>query len=174
MTRIPDIAYRPLLVRLAAILVLAAIAATPLSAALDAARAIDAARDRLDRVRALAARPPVIPPLVAADGDKLQAAFRGRLDTLAAEGAVIIDATTIEADPARPDLPRLHAQLRGTAAGLHGLLYALDSGTPRLAVEEADLAIERLADAKIGRPTILRLTVTARGVIAAARDGRVP
>ncbi|MCJ2085269.1 hypothetical protein MKK88_04565 [Methylobacterium sp. E-005] len=166
MMRIRNLAARPLLVRLAALVLLAAIATAPLSAALDAANAIDAARDRLGRARALAARPPVTPPLVAADGDTLLAAFRDRLDALAAGRAIVIDAATLEPDAARPDLPRLRVWLRGTSAGLHGLLHALDGEAPRLVVEEADLSVARPADGEIGRPTILNLVVMARGVIA--------
>ena len=114
MTRIRDRATRPLLVRLAALILLVAAAALPLSAALDASAAIDAARDRLDRAYALVGRLPVTPPLVAADGDALLAAFRGRLDVLAAGRAIVIDAATLEPDPARPEVPRLRGLLRGT------------------------------------------------------------
>lgn len=174
MTRIRDRATRPLLVRLAALILLVAAAALPLSAALDASAAIDAARDRLDRAYALVGRLPVTPPLVAADGDALLAAFRGRLDVLAAGRAIVIDAATLEPDPARPEVPRLRGLLRGTSAGLHALLHALDSESPRLAVAEADLSIARPADDEIGRPTILHLVVTARGVIAAPRGDKKP
>lgn len=174
MTRIRDLASRPRLVRLAALALLAALATPPLSAAREASNAIDAARDRLDRARVLATRPPVAPPLVAAESDGLLSAFRDRLDALAAGRAVVIDAATLETDPARPDLPRLRGWLRGTSAGLHGLLHALDSGSPRLVVEEADLSIARPADAEIGRPTILHLAVTARGVIAGPPGGKRP
>ena len=79
------------------------------------------------------------------------AAFRTRLDGLAAPQAVVIDWTGLEADPARPDLPRLRARLRGTAGGLHGLMHALETGTPLMAIEEADLDVERPADPAIGQ-----------------------
>lgn len=163
-------AVRPLLVRLAAFGLLLAVAAGPVSSALDATGEIAAARERLDRARAMAARPPVALPLSATDGEGLLAAFRGRLDALVGEAAVVVDSATIEPDPARPDLPRLRANLRGTAQGLHGVMHALETGSPLVAVEEADLGIERPADAEIGRPTVMRLTVVVRGVVA----GRPP
>ncbi|MCJ2012628.1 hypothetical protein [Methylobacterium sp. J-076] len=165
MTRLADLALRPLLVRLAGAGALLALMAGAVLSSLDASGAIEAARERLDRAQARAAQAPVAPPLVAADGDALLAAFRGRLDTLAADRAVIVDAATLEADPARPGVPRLRGTLRGTAEGLHGLAYALETGTPPVAVEEADLGIERPADSEIGRPLLMRMVVTARGVV---------
>ncbi|WP_267359960.1 hypothetical protein [Methylobacterium sp. GC_Met_3] len=174
MMRIRDLATRPFLVRFAALGLVVAAAAAPLSALRDASHAIEAARDRLHRARALAQRQRARPPLVAADGDTLLAAFRGRLDALAAERAIVIDGAVLEPDPARPDLPRLRGLLRGTSAGLHGLLHALDTEAPRVVVEDADLSVVRPADAEIGHPTILHLAVTARGVIAPLRAGTRP
>jgi len=164
-------AARPLLIRLAAFGLLLALGAGPVSSALDAAAEIDAARARLVQARDLAARPSAAPPLVAAEADALLAAFRARLDGLATPQAVVIDWTGLEADPARPDLPRLRASLRGTAGGLHGLIHALETGAPLMAIEEADLGIERPADPAIGRPTVMRLAVTLRGLIADRAPG---
>ncbi len=166
MRRVMEAAARPVLVRLAALGLLLAVGAGPVSRALDASGEIDAARERLDRARAMAARPAAVPPLAAPDGGALVVAFRNRLDTLAASEAVVVDAAILEADPARPDLPRLRGTLRGTATGLHGLMRALETGVPLMAVEEADLGIDRPADAEIGRPTLMRLGLTVRGVIA--------
>lgn len=165
MTLLPDLALRPLLVRLAGCGLLLALGAGAVSSSLDASSAIDAARERLDRARDRASRPESVPPLAAADGEALLAAFRARLDTLAADRAVVIDLTTLDPDPGRPDLPRLRGMLRGTAEGLHGLAHALETGTPRVALEEADLGIERPADSEIGRPTLMRLILVARGVV---------
>lgn len=165
MTRLPDLALRPLLVRLAGCGLLLALGAGAVSSSLDASSAIETARDRLDRARERAARPESVPPLVAADGEALLAAFRARLDALAADRAVVIDAATLDPDPARPDLPRLRGMLRGTAEGLHGLVHALETGAPLVALEEADLGIERPADGEIGRPTLMRLSFVARGVV---------
>jgi hypothetical protein len=159
------VAARPVLLRLAGAGLLLA-AAGPVFLAFEASGEIEAARDRLHRARDMAARPVAVPPLVAPDGGALVAAFRTRLDALAAGEAVVVDAAVIEADPARPDLPRLRGTLRGTASGLHGVMHALESGTPLMAIEEADLGIERPADSEIGRPTLMRLALTVRGVIA--------
>lgn len=176
MIRAADMAVRTLLVRIGAIGLLLAVGAGPVLSALDAAGEIEAARTRLDRAREQASRPPVVPPLAAADGDALLAAFRTRLDALAATGAVVIDRTLLDPDPAKPTLPRLRAALRGTAEGLHGLVYALETGSPLVAVEEADLDVERPADAEIGRPTTMRLALTARGVLTGKPSvpGRAP
>lgn len=176
MIRAADLAVRPLLIRIGAIGLLLAIGAGPLLSALDAAGEIEAARTRLDRARERAARPPLVPPLAADDGDALLAAFRTRLDALAATGAVVIDRTLLETDPAKPALPRLRAALRGTAEGLHGLVHALETGSPLMAVEEADLDVERPADAEIGRPTLMRLAFSVRGVVTGkpAPPGRAP
>jgi hypothetical protein len=163
---------RPLLVRLGALALLLALGAGPVSSALDASAEIDAARLRLDRAREQVARPAAGLPLVAPDGEALLAAFRARLDALG-PGA-LVDVATLDADPAKPDLPRLRASIRGTAQGLHGLMHALETGTPLVAVEEADLAVDRPADAEIGRPTILRLALTVRGVVAAPKPTPKP
>ncbi len=166
MTRLPNLALRPLLVRLAGCGLLLALGAGAVSSSLDASSAIETARDRLDRARERASRPDPIPPLVAADGEVLLAAFRARLDALAADRAVLIGAAALDPDPGHPDLPRLRAMLRGTAEGLHGLVFALETGAPFVALEEADLGIERPADAELGRPTLMRLTLVTRGVVA--------
>jgi hypothetical protein len=165
---VPDLPSRPRLLALAALGLALAAALGPVMACLDAARDIDAARARLDAARGAAARPPATQPPVAPGADALAAAFRSRLDALAAERSVLIDRAVLDADPARPDLPRLRADLRGTAEGLHGLMHALETGAPLLAAEEADLTVERAADSEIGRPTILRLALTLRGVILRA------
>jgi len=172
--RFADGAARPVLVRLAAFGLLLAVGAGPVSLALDAAGEIDAARERLDKAREVAARPAAVPPLSAPDGGALAAAFRDRLDALAAGRAVVVDAAALEVDPARPDLPRLRATLRGTGAGLHGLMQALETGAPLMAVEEADLGLDRPADAEIGRPTVMRLALTVRGVIAGKVPDKIP
>lgn len=165
MIRLPDMALRPLLVRLAGFGALLALGAGAVSASLDASAEIAVARDRLDRAQARAARPDAVPPLTGADGETLLAAFRTRLDALAADRAVVIDTTGLDPDPSRPDLPRLHGSLHGTAEGLHGFVQALETGTPLVVLEQADLGIDRPADAEIGRPTIMRLVLTARGVV---------
>jgi len=170
------IAIRPMLARLVALGLLGAVGAGPVFSGLDADIEIEAARARLDRAREQAARQPGVPPLTAADGDALLAAFRARLEALAGTGAVVIDGTLIEPDPARPALPRLRATLRGTAEGLHGLAHAVETGSPLMAVEEADLTVERPADAEIGRPTLMRLAFAARGVVTGkpAQPRRAP
>ena len=174
MTLWPDLALRPLLVRLAGFGLLLALGAGAVSSSLDASAEIDAARDRLDRARERASRPESVPPLVAADGEALLSAFRARLDALAADRAVVIDLTSLDANPGRPDLPRLRGMLRGTAEGLHGLVHALETGAPLIAVEEADLDIERPADGEIGRPTLMRLALVARGVVVPPSPRRIP
>lgn len=174
MTLLPDLALRPLLVRLVGLGLLLALGAGAVSSSLDASARIDAARDRLDRARERASRPASVPPLVATDGQALLSAFRARLDALAADRAVVIDVTTLEPDPGRPDLPRLRGMLRGTAEGLHGLVHDLETGTPLVALEEADLGVERPADAEIGRPTLMRLSLLARGVVATPAPRRMP
>ncbi len=158
--------------RLGALAVLVALAAGPVSSALDAAAEIDAARLRLDRAREQVARPAAGLPLVAPDGEALLAAFRAHLDALG-PGA-LVDIATLEPDPAKPDLPRLRASIRGTAQGLHGLMHAVETGTPLVAVEEADLSVDRPADSDIGRPTILRLALTVRGVVSAPKPAPKP
>lgn len=165
MNALADIASRPWLVRFALLGVLLAAGAGPLFATLDASGEIDTARLRLDRALEQAARAPAIPPLSAKEGADLLTAFRSRLDALATAQAVVIDRVAIEPDPERPDLPRLQAGLRGTAEALHGLMHALETGTPLLAIEAADLDVERPADPEIRRPTIMRLAFTVRGVL---------
>ncbi|WP_232628507.1 GspMb/PilO family protein [Methylobacterium sp. Leaf118] len=134
-------------------------------AAFDASARIDTARERLARLHRMAARPPLPPVLTAPDADGLLAAFRGRLDALAGGRAVVLDRSELERDPDHPDRPRLRAVIRGTAAGLHGLLHALETEAPILAIEEADLDVERAADPETGRPTVMRAALTARGLV---------
>lgn len=157
---------RPVLVALGGVGLLLALAVGPVSTALDAQSQIATARDRLARAQAAAARPPQPAPLVAADADALLAAFRGRLDTLAANRAVVIDFAGLDADPAQPVLVRLRAHLRGTAEGLHGLLHALETEAPRLAIEAAEFDVARAADEDGGRPLVMRAGLTVRGVLA--------
>lgn len=161
----PDILpSRPVLVALGGLGLLLMLAVGPVSRAIDAQGEIAAARDRLARAQAASARPPQPAPLVAADADGLLAAFRARLDGLAGSRAVVIDATTLEPDPAQPTLPRLRAFLRGTAEGLHGLLHALETEAPLIAIEAADLDIARVADEEGGRPLVMRASLALRGV----------
>ena len=58
--------------------------------------------------------------------------------------------------------------LRGTAEGLHGLLAALETEAPLIVPEEAVLSVERPADPEISRATVMRLTLTVRGVLLPA------
>lgn len=141
------------------------LATGPVSGAIEAQQQITASRERLARAQAAALRPPQRAPLVAADADALLAAFRAHLETLAAERAAVIDAATVEPDPAEPTLPRLRADLRGTAEGLYGLLHALETEAPLMAVEEADLGVTRAADAETDRPTVMRARLTLRGLV---------
>ena len=156
---------RPLLLGLGGIGLILGLAAGPVSGAIEAQGQIAAARDHLARAQAAAARPPLPAPLVAPDGDALLAAFRGRLEGLALGRAVVIDWAGLDPDPARPALPRLRTSLRGTADGLHGLLHALETEAPLLAVEEAELDIARAADEEGGRPLVMRASLTLRGVV---------
>lgn len=164
---LPDVLPgRPVLAALAGLGLLLGLAVGPVSRAIDAQSEIAAARDRLARAQAAAARPPQPAPLVAAEADGLTAAFRGRLETLAGSRAVVIDAAVLEPDPAQPTLPRLRAFLRGTAEGLHGLLHALETEAPLLAIEAAELDVDRAADEEGGRPLVMRASLTLRGVQA--------
>ncbi len=138
--------------------------------AVEAADQIAAARARLARMREAAARPPAPLPLAGPDANALLANFRARLEGLADGRAALVDGTEIELDPARPTLPRLRAILRGTAEGLHGLLHALESEAPLVAVEEAEIAVARPADAESGRPTLMQVALTARGVVDAPAE----
>lgn len=169
---------RPAVVALGGLGLILMLAVGPVSRAIDAQGEIAAARDRLARAQAAAARPVQPLPLVAADADGLLAAFRARLDTLAGSRAVVIDATNLEADPVQPTLPRLHAFLRGTAEGLHGLMHALETEAPLIAVEAAELDIARTADEESGRPLVMRASLTVRGVqlppLPPETGGRVP
>ncbi|TNC15846.1 hypothetical protein FF100_00830 [Methylobacterium terricola] len=159
---------RALIFGLAGVSLAAAVAAGPVLDALAAADDIAASRDRLARAQAAAAAPPVPAPLSAPDETGLVLAFRSRLDALAAERVASVDGAGINPDPARPTLPRLSASLRGTAEGLHGLLQALETGSPLIVPEEAELSVERPADPEIGRATVMRLTLTVRGVLLPA------
>ncbi|WP_407529129.1 GspMb/PilO family protein [Methylobacterium oryzisoli] len=166
--RVPDLAGRPLLAGCAALGLVLAAAAGPLSSVLHASEEIEAARARLAAAREAVSRPRAAAPLAGPSADALLAALREHLDTLAAGRAAVIDAAEVAPDPDRPALPRLRASLRGTAEGLHGLVHALETGAPLIAVEEADLGILRPADAETGRPTVMRLAVTVRGVLTPA------
>lgn len=146
------------------------LASGPVLEAVEAAGQIAAARERLARMRDAAARPPAPVPLAGPDADALLTRFRARLDGLAEGRAALVDGTEIELDPARPTLPRLRATLRGTAEGLHGLLHALESEAPLVAVEAAEIAVARAADAESGRPTLMQVALTARGVVDAPAD----
>lgn len=161
-------AGRPLLLGLAGLALTAALGTGPVLDALSAQDDIAMARDRLARAQAAASAPPTPAPLSAADEAGLVAAFQSRLTALAAERTVAVDGSGIQPDPARPTLPRLSASLRGTAEGLHGLLDALETGVPLVVLEQAELSVERPADPEIGRATVMRLTLTARGVLAPA------
>lgn len=165
--RLPPLppALRAPLLGLAALGLVGVLAAGPVSGAIEAQQQIAASRERLARARIAAARPPQQTPLVAEDVDALLTAFRTRLETLAAERAAVIDAATVEPDPAEPTLPRLRADLRGTAEGLYGLLHALETEAPLMAVEVADLGVARAADAETGRPTVMHARLTLRGLV---------
>ncbi len=162
------LAGRPLLLGLAGLALAAALGIGPVRDALGAQDDIALARDRLARAQAAVAAPPSAPPLSAPDEAGLVAAFRARLDGLAAGRTATVDGTGLQPDPARPTLPRLTASLRGSAEGLHGLLQALETGSPLIVPEEAELAIERPADPEIGRATVMRLNLTVRGVLLPA------
>ncbi|MCF4125472.1 GspMb/PilO family protein [Methylobacterium sp. SyP6R] len=161
-------AGRPLLLGLAGLGLAAALGTGPVLDALAAQDDIAMARDRLARAQAAALAPPAPAPLSAADEAGLVAAFQSRLTALAAERSVAFDGAGIQPDLSRPTLPRLSASLRGTAEGLHGLLDALETGIPLVVLEEAEISVERPADPEIGRATVLRLTLTARGVLPPA------
>ncbi|GEP03105.1 GspMb/PilO family protein [Methylobacterium oxalidis] len=137
---------------------------------LDARAEIAEARARLGHLQAAAGRPPPAAPLSGGDEAALLGAFRARLDALASGRALVIDGARVEADPGSPTLPRLHAQMRGTAEALHGLLAALEAGPPLVVVEAAEIGIARPADAVEERPTALRLDLTARGAVLPAAD----
>lgn len=156
---------RTVLIGIGALVLVLGIAAGPVLSAIEAQGQIAAARARLVQAQAAAARPPQPTPLFASDTDALLAAFRDRLDRLAAGRAVVIDATTVDSDPAQPTLPRLRVSLRGTTEGLYGLLHVLETEPPLLAVEDANLGVDRAADAESGRPGVMRASLTLRGVL---------
>ncbi|MET7243171.1 GspMb/PilO family protein [Methylobacterium sp. EM32] len=163
-----SLAGRPLLLGLAGLVFVAALSLGPVLDALGAQDDIALARERLARAQAASASPPSTPPLSATDEAGLVVAFRARLDALAAERVALVDGAGLQPDPARPTLPRLTASLRGSAEGLHGLLQALETGAPLIVPEEAEIGIERPADPEIGRATVMRLTLTVRGVLLPA------
>ena len=132
------------------------------------------ARALLSRTRAAASRPPLPAPLWATDDAALLAAFRTRLDGVMAGRAVLLDASGLEPDPARPNAPRLSATLRGTAEGLHGLLLALETQSPLAVVETARLGPARAADAETGWPTVMQLSLSLRGALVPAPAGGDP
>ncbi|SFH07604.1 type II secretion system protein GspM [Methylobacterium gossipiicola] len=137
---------------------------------LDARERIAESRDLLGRTRAAAERPAPVPPLWAADESALLAAFRARLEGLTASRALLLDDARLDPDAARPTAPRLGATLRGTAEGLHSLLLALETQSPLMVVETADITVARPADAETGRPTVMQLTFALRGALAKAPD----
>ncbi|KQP29665.1 hypothetical protein ASF49_16025 [Methylobacterium sp. Leaf104] len=128
---------------------------------------IAGSRALLARTRAAANRPAPPAPLWGTDEAALLAAFRTRLDGLAADRAVLLDETRLERDAERPTAPRLAATLRGTTEGLHGLLLALETQTPLAVVETADLSALRPAEPEAGWPTVMRLSLSLRGALAA-------
>ncbi|WFT81435.1 GspMb/PilO family protein [Methylobacterium sp. CB376] len=121
-----------------------------------------------------AARPTGLVPLFAADAPALLAAFRARLDALAAGRAVLVDAVHVEPDPGRLEAPRLAAVLRGTTEGLRGLLLALETEEPLVVLDRADLTIVQAAEPEAERPTLLQLALAARGVVVPPRQGAAP
>ncbi|CAO4192462.1 hypothetical protein LFADAHJC_LOCUS792 [Methylorubrum extorquens] len=155
----------PILFGVLAVGLILALVAGPVGEAVEAAAQIEAGRDRLDRARAAASRPPLPIPLAGSSEAALLASFRERLESLAGARAAVVERADLEADPDRPTLPRLRASVRGTAEGLHGLLHALETESPLGTVEEAELGIERAADRETGRPTVMRASLTARGVL---------
>lgn len=158
---------RPILFGVLAVGLILALVAGPVGEAVEAAAQIEAGRERLDRARAAASRPPLPIPLAGSSEADLLASFRARLESVAGARAAVVERADLEADPDRPTLPRLRASVRGTAEGLHGLLQALETEAPLIAVEEAELGIERAADRETGRPTVMRASLTARGVLIA-------
>jgi hypothetical protein len=156
---------RPILFGVLAVGLILALVAGPVGEAVEAAAQIESGRERLDRARAAASRPPLPIPLAGSSEEALLASFRQRLESLAGARAAVVERADFEADPDRPTLPRLRASVRGTAEGLHGLLQALEKEAPLIAVEEAELGIERAADRETGRPTVMRASLTARGVL---------
>lgn len=161
---------RPLLVGLAGLALALGLACGPVLEAVEAGGQITAAHERLARMRDAAARTPAPLPLAGPDANALLARFRTRLEGLAEGRAALVDGTEIEIDPAGPSLPRLRATLRGTAEGLHGLLHALESEAPLVAVEAAEIVVARAADAESGRPTLMQVALTARGMVDATAD----
>ncbi|WP_156635443.1 hypothetical protein [Methylobacterium sp. Leaf123] len=156
---------RPILFGAFAMGLILALVAGPVGEAVEAAAQIEVGRERLARARAASARPPMPIPLAGSSEEELLAVFRARLESLAGTRAAVVERADLEADPDRPTLPRLRASIRGTAEGLHGLLQALETEAAFIAFEEAELGIERAADRETGRPTVMRASLTARGVL---------
>lgn len=156
---------RPILLGALALGLILALVAGPVGEAFEAAAQIEAGRERLDRARTASSRPPLPVPLAGPSEAELLTIFRDRLESLAGARAAVVERVDLEADPDRPTLPRLRASIRGTAEGLHGLLRALETEAPVIALEEAELGIERAADRETGRPTVMRASLTARGVL---------
>lgn len=156
---------RPILFGALAVGLILALLAGPVGEAVEAAAQIEMGRERLARARAASSRPPLPIPLANSSEEELLAIFRARLESLAGTRAAVVERADLEADPDRPTLPRLRAAIRGTAEGLHGLLQALETEAPLIALEEAELGIERAADRETGRPTVMRASLTARGVL---------
>ncbi|MEA1832128.1 hypothetical protein U8607_08530 [Methylobacterium durans] len=142
------------------------------SALLETRSEISDARARLGRLQAASARPAPAAPLSAGDEAALLGAFRARLDALAGGRAVVLDGARIEPDAGSPTMPRLHAEMRGTAEGLYGLLRDLETGAPPLVVETAEIGVLRPAEPAEERPTVLRLGLAARGALLPAEAPR--
>ncbi|MGY2050991.1 hypothetical protein [Methylobacterium sp. JK268] len=162
---------RAALLALAALAAAGGLGAAALLPLVDTAAEIDQARTLLGRVVEAGERAGPPAPLWAADPASLQAAFRSRLDGLAAGRTVLLDDVRLDFDPRRPTLPVMTAMLRGTTEGLRGLLLALETQAPLVVVESAELALLSPADAAAARPTVLRLTLAARGVLVPAAPG---
>ncbi|KQU05706.1 hypothetical protein ASG60_03375 [Methylobacterium sp. Leaf469] len=158
----------PVLLALGALAVLGLAVAGPVSEIRELGNGIAEARDRLARTRAAAARPVPSTPFSGVDADAVSAAFRARIETAIAGRAVILEDVTVVPDPDQVRLPLLNAALRGTAEGLHGVLAELDGGLPRVRTETAEIAVASPADADEERPTLLRLSLTVRGLLAPA------
>ncbi|MDR7038617.1 hypothetical protein J2X36_003387 [Methylobacterium sp. BE186] len=151
---------------------LLSLAGQGLAGLIDARAEVSAARAHLGRLQAASLRPAPGAPLSATDEAGLLAAFRGRLDALASGRAVVVDGLRVGPDAGSPTMPLLHAEMRGTAEGLHGLLRDLETGPPVVVVETAEIGVARSAEEAGEHPAILRLGLAARGVLLPAEGPR--
>ncbi len=158
----------PAFLALGALAVLGLAVAGPVADIGELGDGIAEARERLARTRAAAARPVPSTPFAGGDAEAVSAAFRARIEAALAGRAVILEGVTVIADLDQARLPVLSAALRGTAEGLHGVLSDLDAGIPRVAAETADISVASPADADEERPTVLRLSLAVRGLLAPA------